>query len=132
MITIEGIRSIALALPRTTETRLQGGPVFRVHRKLFARALPSDILFVRVDTAHRKTLLRTKPETYFTSERYAGFPCVLVRLRWIEEEEMRALLTHAWRLNAGGRIVAAFDAEPPTNLPATPQTPQTKTHPKCA
>ncbi len=131
MITIEGVRSIALALPRTTETRLPGGPAFRVHRKLFARALPGDILFVRVGTAHRKTLLRTKPETYFTSERYAGFPCVLVRLGWIDEEELRALLTHAWRLNAGGRIVAAFDAAPPTNLPATPQTPQTKTRPEC-
>lgn len=129
MVTIEVIRSIALALPRTTETRLQGGPAFRVHRKLFARALPGDILFVRVDTAHRRTLLRTKPETYFTSERYAGFPCVLVRLGWIDEAEMRALLTHAWRLNAGVRIVAAFDAEAPTSLP--PASPPGK-HTKCA
>ena len=129
MITIEVVRSIALALPRTTETRLQGGPAFRVHRKLFARALPGDILFVRVDTAHRKTLLRTKPETYFTSARYAGFPCVLVRLGWIDETGIRALLTHAWRLNAGVRIVAAFDAEAPTSLPPTPPD---ETHPKCA
>ena len=132
MITIEVVRSIALALPRTTETRLPGGPALRVHPKLFARALPGDVLFVRVDTSHRKTLLRTKPETYFTSERYAGFPCVLVRLGWIDEEETRALLTHAWRLNAGVRIVAAFDAEAPANLPAAPQTSQTKMHPKCA
>ncbi len=135
MITIEIVRSIALALPRTTETRLPGSPAFRVHRKLFARALLGDVLFVRVDAAHRRTLLRTKPETYFTSERYAGFPCVLVRLGWIDAEEMRTLLTHAWRLNAGVRIVAAFDAEAPTNFPATPQTPQTpqiKTHTKCA
>jgi len=118
MITIEIVRNLALALPRTTETRLPGGPAFRVQRKLFARALPDDVLFVRVDAAHRRTLLRAKPETYFTSEHYAGFPCVLVRLKWIAAEEMRALLTHAWRLNAGVRIVAAFDAEAPTNLPA--------------
>jgi len=117
MITVEIVRNLALALPGTTETRLPGGPAFRVHRKLFARALPGDIIFVRVDTAHRKTLLRTKPETYFMSECYAGFPCVLVRLGWIEEEEMRALLIHSWRLNAGVRIVAAFDAEAPQAFP---------------
>lgn len=129
MITIELVRSLALALPRTTETQLPGGPVFRVHRKLFARVLPGDVLFVRVDPAHRKKLLRTKPQTYYTSECYAGFPCVLVRLGWIAEEELRDLLTHAWRLNAGVRVVAAFDAEAPTTLAATPPN---KTHHKCA
>jgi hypothetical protein len=129
MVTIEVVRDFALALPRTTETRLQGDPAFRVHRKLFARVLPGDILFVRVDMAHRRNLLRTKPETYFMSERYAGFPCVLVHLGWIEEEEMRALLIHAWRLIAGVRIIAAFDAEAPTSLPPIPPA---KSQTKCA
>lgn len=129
MITIELVRNLALALPRTTETWLPGGPAFRVHRKLFGRVLPGNVLFVRVDTAHRKTLLRAKPQTYFTSERYAGFPCVLVRLGWIDAEELRALLTHAWRLNAGVRIVAAFDAQAPTSLLPSPPP---KTHPQCA
>ncbi|MGH9286069.1 MAG: MmcQ/YjbR family DNA-binding protein, partial [Acidimicrobiales bacterium] len=47
--------------------------------------------------------------TYFTEPHYNGFPAVLVRLSVIGEDELRELITDAWRCQAPKALVAEFE-----------------------
>jgi hypothetical protein len=42
---------------------------------------------------------------FFTEPHYNGFPAILVRLPAIEEDELRELLTDAWRCQAPRALV---------------------------
>jgi hypothetical protein len=116
----EDARRIALSLPTAT----QHGSGFRVNDKLFAwtymervtgrraRVERPDVLAVRVtDEGEKRALIAEDPEKFFTTDHYNGYPAVLVRLPAIDAEELRELLTDAWRTRAPRRLVADFDAD---------------------
>jgi hypothetical protein len=66
------------------------------------------VLAVRVAGQTAKAeLIAAAPETYFTEPHYNGFPAVLVRLAEIDEDELRELLTDAWRIQAPKALVRA-------------------------
>ena len=50
-------------------------------------------------------LLASDPAKFFTEPHYNGFPAVLVRLRAVEADELRELITDAWRCQAPPRLV---------------------------
>jgi hypothetical protein len=69
------------------------------------------VLAVRVaDESEKRMLIASDPEKFFTEPHYNGFPAVLVRLPAIGSEELRELLTDAWRTQAPKALVEAFDA----------------------
>ena len=45
-------------------------------------------------------LLGSDPVKFFTEPHYNGFPAVLVRLPEVGEDELRELITDAWRCQA--------------------------------
>jgi hypothetical protein len=70
------------------------------------RVLRPDVLAVRVDgQVAKQELLDADPEKFFTESHYNGYPAVLVRLAAIGEDELRELLTDAWRTKAPRRLV---------------------------
>ena len=111
-------RRIALALPETVEAGDHFA--FRVRdkaaksgTKLFAwnwneRVTPGkprvprpDVLAVRVaGQAEKEMLLASDTGKFFTEPHYNGFPAVLIRLAAIGEDELRELITDAWRCQA--------------------------------
>ena len=117
----EDVRRIALSLPET----LESGLGFRVRNasaksgsKQFAwvwhqRVTPGrprvprpEVLAVRVARqADKEMLLSADPAKFFTEPHYDGFPAVLVRLPAVEEDELRELITDAWRCQAPPRLV---------------------------
>jgi hypothetical protein len=121
----EDVRRIALSLPET----LESGLGFRVRNasaksgsKQFAwvwheRVRPGrprvprpDVLAVRVaDQADKEILLSSDRAKFFTEPHYDGFPAVLVRLSAVEEDELRELITDAWRSQAPPSLVRAAD-----------------------
>ena len=114
MVTFETVRQLALALPEVEEGTWFGTPAFRVRGKSFARLREEgDVLVVKVDPGYQEALIQMQPDTYFITPHYAGHPYVLVRLTGVEPEELRGLLTDAWRLSAPKRLVASFDGAPP-------------------
>lgn len=114
MVTFEAVRQLALALPEVEEGTWFGTPAFRVRKKSFARLRDEGtVLVVKVDLGQQEALTELEPATYFITPHYAGHPYVLVRLANADEEELRGLLTDAWRLSAPKRLVAGFDAAPP-------------------
>ena len=110
---------IALTFPEA----MQSGSGFEIRKKGFAwfyqekiagqkgRVERRDVLAIRVAGQEEKEMLIVSdPETFFTTPHYNGFPAVLVRLPAIEIDDLTALLTDAWRIQAPKKLSAAFDA----------------------
>jgi hypothetical protein len=114
------VRRIAMALPETVEA--EDGFAFSVPNKgrlkgivwaWMERVEPrkprvprSDVVAVRVASqADKQLLLDADPEAFFTEPHYNGFPAVLVRLEAIGRDELKELITDAWRCQAPRALV---------------------------
>jgi hypothetical protein len=118
------VRRIALSLPETLESDdrfafsvpdngKQKGFAWAWNRRIEPKKpkVPQpDVLAVRVaNEAEKATLLESDPTKFFTEPHYNGFPAVLIRLAAIDEDELRELLTDAWRCMAPRALVKEFD-----------------------
>ena len=115
----DDVRRLALALPATTQN--EDGLGFRVHGKQFAwvwhervvqgkpRVPRPEVLVLRVPgAAGKELLLGSDPDRFFTEPHYNGFPAVHVRLAAVAAEELRELLTDAWRCQAPRALVREY------------------------
>lgn len=118
MATAADVRRIALSLPDTDEHPSYGGrPSFRVHKKGFVALQPDGetaILHV-MSVEEKEELLAADPHKFFTTSHYDGYPMVLVRVASLDVDELRELITDAWRLKAPKKLVAVFDASSGAN-----------------
>jgi hypothetical protein len=82
----------------------------RTHPKK-ARVPQPEVLAVRVaDNDEKDALIAADGDKFFTEPHYNGFPAVLVRLSAVDAEELRELLTDAWRREAPKALVQDYDA----------------------
>jgi hypothetical protein len=112
-VNFEAVRTVALALPEVEESTSYGTPAFKVRKKLLARLREEGVLVVIIDLADKEFLIRSKPETYFTTPHYNGYPSVLVKLKAIKPDELRPLLAASWRFVAPPRLRASVDPASP-------------------
>ena len=100
-VTLDAVRTLALALPEATEAPHFAYTSFRVRGKIFATAPPAgDALNVFVDDAQRDAALALHPdciETLFWGQRVAG---VRVLLAKASTAIVRDLLLQSWRRKA--------------------------------
>jgi hypothetical protein len=124
MATWDDVARLALDLPETQEVLSRGLRQWRVKDKLFVwdrplrekdrEALGADapdgpILGARVEHLVAKdALLADRPDLYFTTPHFDGYPAVLVRLDAIDLEELRELVVEAWLARAPKRLADAF------------------------
>lgn len=102
------VRKIALGFPEAEE-RTEGRPAFRVRGKLFAwrpRERDGGELAVRVDPDEKQLLIDSRPDVYFSSPHYNGYPAVQIHLKRIEREVLAELLEDAWLIQAPKRLAA--------------------------
>ena len=113
MLAWADVVAIGRALPEVEEGTWYRTPCLRVRKKSFCRLKEDgETLVVRVvDLQDKEALLRGKPDVYFTTPHYDGYPYVLVRLAGADPRELRALLEDAWRVTAPKRLVSAHDAQ---------------------
>ncbi|WP_426566331.1 MmcQ/YjbR family DNA-binding protein [Angustibacter sp. McL0619] len=108
MATFEELRSIAMALPQTTQ--VEGDPLFLVAGKQFVwtwreRVHPKktkvprpEVLAVRVpDQQDKAALISSDPTVFFTESHYDGYPIVLVRLPQIGLPALTEVVQDSWR-----------------------------------
>jgi hypothetical protein len=119
MVDLEEVRQMALALPETNAGFHETGQFFaEVGGKGFAwtwmeRVTPKkprvpclEALAIRVANLKEKEgLLALDDRAFFTEPHYNGYPAILVRLPEVAPEELRNLLTDAWRAKAPKRLV---------------------------
>mgnify|MGYP001213407929 CR=1 FL=1 len=104
----EDVRRLGLALPGTEEGTAYGAPALKVHGKMFAcltthRSAEPNTLAVRLSFEQRDELLAAEPKTYYLTDHYVDYPCVLVRLASIREDSLRDLLEMGWRFISRGK-----------------------------
>ena len=98
------VRTIGLELPGVeATTKYDGSPVLKLDG-IFVAGLamhPSaepDTLVVRSDLEVREALVEDAPETYYLTDYYRSYPLVLVRLKRVEPDALRDLLSVSWRM----------------------------------
>ncbi len=109
-ITIDTVRQLALALPEVAEGVCFGTPAFYVRKKLLARLREDgETLAIKADYAEREFWMFAKPETFFLTDHYVGYPMLLIRLAIVEHADLRTLLSQAWRMIAPKRLITRVD-----------------------
>jgi len=102
------VRAVGLALPGVeAASKYDGSPVLKVSGSFMAGLAlhPSaepETLVVRADVDARECLIEDAPDTYYLTDYYRRFPVVLVRLRRIDRDALRDLLSVSRRLTLAG------------------------------
>lgn len=127
MATWDDVRTAALSLPETTENvssegllswRVRNKPIAweRPLRKadlaaLGAAAPTGPILGIRTgDLLQKDEILAARPDVFFTTPHFDGFPAVLAQLGRLELPVLEQSLLDAWRHRAPKRLVRDHDS----------------------
>ena len=106
------MRTFALALPEAEERETWGEASFRVRNKIFMM-LGADGKRAAVKAAReeQEALLAEDPATFYYPEYVGVHGWVGVVVARVRTDEMRELVTEAWRMTAPKRLVKTFDGE---------------------
>ena len=120
----DDVGRIALALPETNVRSSGGHTQWRVRDKLIAWERPlrkadlealganapsGPILGVRTEHEGVKlAMIDEKPEVFFTTPHFDGYPAVLVKLERIDLRELEAIIVDAWLAKAPRRLVKDY------------------------
>ena len=106
----DGVRGFALALPEATEQETWGTPTFRVRKKIFVMfAEGQHEAWVKSTRDEQQALTSMDPDTFFVPPYVGPNGWVGVRFATVDRDEMRELITEAWRMTAPKRLVRVFD-----------------------
>ncbi|MFC4062837.1 MmcQ/YjbR family DNA-binding protein [Planomonospora corallina] len=110
MSDFDRVRGIALELPEVEESVSWGTPALKVRGRLFLRRHEDPALtVVKVSPQERGALVAERPEVFIVTPHYENHRYMLVRTGDLPDDELRELVTEAWRLSAPQRLVRAFD-----------------------
>ena len=112
MITSAGVRTVALALPRTEEHLVRDHVKFRVGRIVYVSISPDETTMgFGFPKEERAALIAAEPDTFclprLSDQR---FNWVHARMAALGPDEMRELVIDAWRMCVPKKISAAYPA----------------------
>jgi hypothetical protein len=107
-IDFDVVRQFGLALPDVEDGTTWGSPTLKVKGKMFAcmainKSAEPNSLVVRMEFAERDELIQCDPKTYYLTDHYVDYPCVLVRLSQVHPDALRDLLQTGWRFTRAPR-----------------------------
>jgi hypothetical protein len=110
MVTIDDVRRIASALPRTEEHLIRDRVKFRVGRIVYAAVSRDEtVLGFGFPKEERAALVEAEPEKFsLPGESDMRFHWAHVRLDAIDEVEMRALVEDAWAFCVPKRVAEEY------------------------
>ena len=115
MVTIDDVRRVASALPRSEEHLIRDRVKFRIRQIVYV-ALSRDekTMGFGYPKEERAALVAAEPEKFFLpGQSDMRYNWVCVRLDAIDEAELRELIVDAWRMCVPKRVAAAY-REPTT------------------
>jgi hypothetical protein len=112
MVTLEDVRSVAAALPRSTEALVQGRVKFRVGRIVYlAFSRDETKLGFAFPKEFREALVEAEPDRFLMPRPSdLRYNWAVVRLASIDAVEMRELVEDAWAFVVPKRVAAAYAA----------------------
>jgi hypothetical protein len=110
MVTAEEVRRYAVTLPRTEVHVIRDRVKFRIGRIVYAAfSRDETTLGFGYPKEERDGLIASEPEKFFLPPaRDLRYNWVCVRLAAIDSDEMRELVTDAWRMCVPKRVAAAY------------------------
>ncbi|WP_099898975.1 MmcQ/YjbR family DNA-binding protein [Streptomyces sp. TLI_171] len=109
MATFDELSALALALPRAHREITWEQVTFRVGRKIFAMGAPeSGAASVKARPEEQAELIAAAPEVFAVAPYTGRFGWVRVQLAGVETEELRELLTEAWRSVAPKKVLKEY------------------------
>ena len=110
MASLEDVRRIAMALPRTSEHLIRDYVKFRVGRIVYASVSPDETrLGFGFPREERAALVASRPDTFMlprpSDMRYQW---VAARLPVLDVDELRELLTDAWCMCVPKKVRTAY------------------------
>ena len=73
------------------------------------RTNPDALVMRVIDVADAEALLKGRPDVYFSTPHYDGWPYVLVRLEAVTAQQLEELVEDAWRIRASKKLVAQYE-----------------------
>ncbi|WP_217698452.1 MmcQ/YjbR family DNA-binding protein [Streptacidiphilus griseoplanus] len=115
MVTFDEFTAMGLALPRAAEQLTWETEVtLRIGGKIFAMGTPeSGCVTVKASREEQAELVAADPETFRPAPYVGRFGWVQLELARVDGDELRGLLTEAWRATAPKRLVREFDTAGP-------------------
>jgi hypothetical protein len=95
-------------LPEVEPSTSYGDPALKVGGKGFVTLKEQGLAASRLPMEQKEFLLEVAPEIYFETERYKGWPWLLMRLEVIADAELAQRLVDAWRFRAPKKLAAGF------------------------
>jgi hypothetical protein len=108
MATIEGVRELALSLPRSYEALVRDRVKFRVGRIVYlAFSRDETLMGFGFPKEEREALIASDPDKFMMPEASdLRYNWAVVRLEAIDDVEMRELVLDAWRMVVPKRVAA--------------------------
>jgi hypothetical protein len=100
MATIEGVRELALTLPRSYEALIRGRVKFKVGRIVYvAFSHDEELMGFGFPKDEREAIIAAEPHKFVMPKTAdLRYNWLVVRLAAIDDEEMRELVLDAWRM----------------------------------
>ena len=107
------LRAFALGLPEAEERETWGEATFRVRNKIFLMIGPDGKrASVKASHEEQQAVLDEHPDTFFYPSYVGVHGWIGVKVSRVRSDEMRELVTEAWRMTAPRRLVTSFDERP--------------------
>jgi hypothetical protein len=112
MVTVEQVRAVALALPRTTEHLIHDRVKFRVGKIVYvAFSRDETVMGFGFPKEERQSLVDARPEVFhLPNESDMRFRWVQAWMAALDPLEMEELVIDAWRMVVPKRVAAAYVA----------------------
>lgn len=112
MVTWESIVAFALTLPEVVESTSWNTPSLKVRKKLLCRLRTEadGALAIKCSATEKEALAGNDDRAFYTIAHYDGWNFILVDLAVVDEQQLRELITEAWRICAPVRLREEFDA----------------------
>jgi hypothetical protein len=107
---LQFLRKILLPMPGVTEKPCFGTPAFYVNNKLFSRVREDDETIV-VNTTERNKWMNADPDTFFITEHYRNYDCMLVNFKKVSPQDVTKLLVTAWYNRATKKLIKEYETQ---------------------
>lgn len=96
-MTYDDIVKIGLEKPDVEDTMAWGTPALKRKKKYMLRLKEDgESLAVKLDWENHDRLLRARPDVFFKTPHYEGYPAFLVRLDTLDEALAREVIELSW------------------------------------
>jgi hypothetical protein len=95
------VRRLGVALSDVEEGTSFGAPALKTKGRMFA-CIPThtsaepDSIAVRMSFTERDLRLAAEPDIYYLKPHYEGYPCVLARVKLMDDDSLSDLLETGW------------------------------------